>query len=65
MTSLDFVHSGPHDTLIAGGVLESNRSRLRIVASRIAGALALGAITLAVMALRYWIYLPTLHRGGG
>jgi hypothetical protein len=65
MTSFDFVHSGPHDALIAGGAAESNRSPLRIVASRIAGAVALGAIVLAVMALRYWIYLPILHHGGG
>jgi hypothetical protein len=65
MTSIDFVHSGPHDALIAGGAKESGRSRLHIIASRIGGALALVATVFAVMALRYWLYMPTVHHGGG
>jgi hypothetical protein len=65
MTSIDFVHSGPHDALILSGAAESGRSRLGVIARRIAGAIALAAVVIAVMALRYWLYLPALHHPAG
>jgi len=61
MTSIDFIHSGPHDALIPGAAAEIGRSRLSIIASRIGGAITIAAIVIAVMALRYWLYLPQLH----
>ena len=61
MTTIEFIHSGPHDALIADAVIEHSRSRLSVIASRIGGAITLAAIVIAVMALRYWLYLPQLH----
>jgi hypothetical protein len=62
MTSLDFTHSGPHDALISD---ERRRSRLAVAAGRIARTTALAVVALALIALRYWIYLPHfLHPAG-
>jgi len=60
MSSIDFTHIGPHDDLVPG-VESQGRSR----AGRIAGTLALAAIGLALMALRYWLFLPTAHHSLG
>ena len=65
MTSIDFIHSGPHDALVPGAATEPTRSRLSIVARRIAGMIAFAAIVARLMALRYWIYLPQLHHFAG
>ena len=62
MTSLDFTHSGPHDALMSD---ERRRSRLAVVVGRIVRAAALIAVGLALITLRYWVYLPHLHHSVG
>jgi len=59
MSSIDFTHIGPHDDLVPG-VQSQGRSR----AGRIAGTLALITVGLALLALRYWLYLPLHHPVG-
>jgi hypothetical protein len=63
MTSLDFTHSGPHGALMPAA--ERRRSRLAVAVERIARMIAFVAFALALIALRYWIYLPHIHRPAG
>jgi hypothetical protein len=62
MTSIDFTHSGPHDALVSD---ERRRSRLAVAGGRVARTTALVAVALALMALRYWFYLPHIHHSAG
>jgi fatty acid desaturase len=57
MSTLDFIHGGPHD----GFALPVTEPRSRVLARRTVATFLWVAVGLGLLALRYWIYLPSLH----